>query len=183
MFGSPVYCLRSHAMSDLPAEYIKNRVDDQIAWYDGKASFNKKRFHFLLVTVIVAGGLVPVCTLIGNIVGADYKPPMQVLIASLGALVAILGSVVAVMRYQEQWLQYRSTSESLKYEKFMYLNSAGHYDVENSFKLFVERIEGLMGRERVQWGNRGSNQQPSLMPETRSGGGSDNAAFGDKARN
>lgn len=170
-------------MSDLSAEYIKSRVDDQINWYDRKASFNKKRFHVLLITVIVAGGLVPVFTLVGNVISEPYKSAMQVLIALLGAMVAILGSVVAVMRYQELWLQYRATSESLKYEKFMYLNSAGQYDVQNPFKVFVERCEGIMGRERVQWGNRGSNQQPSLMPEIgKTGGGSDRApaAAGEK---
>ena len=43
-----------------PDEYIKDRVDDQIAWYDRKSGSNKKWFIIFQITTLVASASVPV---------------------------------------------------------------------------------------------------------------------------
>ena len=50
-----------------------------------------------------------------------------------------------------QWIEYRSTCESLKHEKFLFLSGAEPYCEENSYHLLVQRVEGLISKENSEW--------------------------------
>lgn len=55
-------------------------------------------------------------------------------------------------RYQENWLLYRSTEESLKREKFLFLNNAGNYsNLDNDIKnrTLVESVEAVLLSETL----------------------------------
>ena len=73
------------------------------------------------------------------------------LVAILGALVAILASVLSLNQFQENWIEYRTTCESLKHEKFLFLTNTQPYDEDEPFGLFVQRIENLISKENSNW--------------------------------
>ena len=59
-------------------------------------------------------------------------------------------------RYQENWLLYRSTEESLKREKFLFLNNAGNYsNLDNDIKnrTLVESVEAVLLSETLVFFN------------------------------
>jgi hypothetical protein len=101
-------------------DYIKIRLDDQINWYERKSALNKKCFRFCQVSQLV---LATVVTLSGtiNLLGYSYG---DLLSPVLGALIAIIASLLGLYKYQELWIEYRTVTESLKHEKFMFLTKS-----------------------------------------------------------
>ena len=70
----------------------------------------------------------------------------------------ILGAEVVVVeaqqayQYHKNWITYRSTAESLKHEKYLYLARADAYaHSKNLLRLLAERIEGLISQEHARW--------------------------------
>ncbi|AXT59670.1 DUF4231 domain-containing protein [Aquimarina sp. AD10] len=129
-------------------EYLKERVEVQIRWYDKKSAKNKKLHFTIQGCVIVFSSLIPFFSGFSKN-GPDY---INYVIGSLGMLVAILAGISALVKYHEKWVKYRTTSESLKHEKFMYLTRSGHYkDEKNYFNVFVGRVEALISSENSTW--------------------------------
>jgi Protein of unknown function (DUF4231) len=55
-------------------------------------------------------------------------------------------------QYHKNWITYRSTAESLKHEKYLYLARADAYaHSKNPLRLLAERIEGLISQEHARW--------------------------------
>jgi hypothetical protein len=128
-------------------DYIENRLDGQINWYDKKSSWNQswhKRLRFL---EILAAASIPFLT--GYI--TDSTPDMKIVVGGLGVLIAVSTGVVALFKFQEHWLQYRTTAESLKHHKYLYLTKTAPYNNENAFNLLVESVEGLISKENSNW--------------------------------
>lgn len=69
----------------------------------------------------------------------------------LAVLIAIISGVVTLYKFQENWIEYRTISETLKHEKFLFLTKTAPYDEEDSFHALVERIEGLISKENSTW--------------------------------
>ncbi len=70
----------------------------------------------------------------------------------LGALVAIMEGLQHVHQFQYNWISYRSTCESLKHEKYLYLAKAGPYAAAaNADRLLAERVESLISQEHSKW--------------------------------
>lgn len=128
-------------------EYLKNRLDDQINWYDRKSSQHQGWYKRLRVIEILAAASIPFLT--GYI--TDSNPDMKIVVGGLGVIIAVSSSIVALGKYQEHWLQYRTTAESLKHHKYLYLTKTAPYDKDNSFNLLVESIEGLISKENSNW--------------------------------
>lgn len=127
-------------------EYIKERLEDQIKWYDDKSQRCQKYFKRLRGTVIVLGALIPT-------LGAFSAPVYMMSIA--GSLIVIIEGFLSFNKYHEQWIEYRSICETLKHEKFMFYTQTGvyHQKNENLFKLLVERVESIISKETVNWAN------------------------------
>ena len=64
-------------------EYLRDRVDHQIAWYDRKSASNKKGFIGFQVITLLASTSIPVFSIVSDVMWARV-------------LVAILGSATAV---------------------------------------------------------------------------------------
>ena len=72
----------------------------------------------------------------------------------LGVIVVILESMQGLYQFQQNWTSYRSTSERLKHERFLWLAKAGPYkDPESPTleSLFAERVEALISTEHAKW--------------------------------
>ena len=127
-------------------QYLQERVEDQITWYGEKSQLNKKWFKFLRITEIVGAAIIPFLAGIGSSI-----PYYSVIIGTLGVIIAISAGVSAVYKFHENWLEYRTTSETLKHEKYLFQTKCRPYDQEDSFSLLVQRVEGLISKENSQW--------------------------------
>ena len=70
----------------------------------------------------------------------------------LSIILAIITAALKTFKFQEIWINYRTTAETLKKEKFHYDAGAIEYaDAENKEQLFIERVEALISRENTLW--------------------------------
>ncbi len=136
-----------------PDEYIKDRVDDQIAWYDRKSGSNKKWFIIFQITTLVASASVPVFAIFSGDMWA------RVLVAMLGSATAITTGIVSLYQFREHWIEYRTTAESLKHEKYLYQTSTEPYVGDGAFSMLVERVEALVSQENTAWQQRLKTQK------------------------
>lgn len=130
-----------------PEEYLKQRLDDQIDWYDKKSQWNQRWFKRLRVVEILLATCVPFLV--------AYVTPdtgyLKVIVGVMGILVALASGSVTLYKFQENWIEYRTTAETLKHEKYLYLTESAPYDGKQAFRLLVERAESLMSKENTSW--------------------------------
>ena len=119
------------------------RLEDQIAWYDKKSTQNQRTFKQLKVVQLASAAGIPV------LAGTSVTPWVTGL---LGALIVALEGIQQLNQYQQNWVTYRSTCESLRHEKYLYLANAGPYtDPAQAHALLADRIESLVSQEHAQW--------------------------------
>lgn len=134
-------------------EYIKDRLDDQIQWYDNKSQHHQKWYKKLKILELGAGFLIPIFT--------TLKPSyFEAWISALSGLILLSEGLIALYSHQSNWIDYRRTSKLLKHEKFMHSTGTGVYsNEENPFKLLVERVETLISSENINWANMETNRK------------------------
>lgn len=127
--------------------YIKERLDEQIEWYDNKSKDSQNKFKLSKYFVISASAIIPF------LVNLNIESIIiRVAVSLLGIVITISESIVSLNKYNENWIEYRTVCETLKHEKYMYLNRSGVYsDEENRFTFFVERVESIISQENVNW--------------------------------
>lgn len=130
------------------AEYLEQRLEDQIGWYDTKSQQAQGRFKKVRVIELVAAIAIPFVAGVATVNTITY---LQWVIAVLGVVVAVTAALVGLYDWQENWINYRSTAEMLKHEKYVYLTRVKPYDGEDAFALLVERVEGLVSTEHSKW--------------------------------
>ena len=143
-------------------EYIQSRVDDQIKWYDGKSRQSQRAYKWLRVYEIMAAAMIPF------LAGYIETHVVKLSIGLIGVTVSLVSGVLALYKFQENWVQYRSTSEALNCEKHLYLAQAPPYDTEHAFLLFVQKVESLISKENAGWmqyvstpvGNKSGSSNP-----------------------
>ena len=128
-----------------PDQYLKHRVDDQLNWYSKKSTANKNWHFRLQLITLVAAALVPVVSLSLTEAGG------RILVAIIGSIAAIAAGVVALYQFRDLWIDYRSTAERLKYEKYLFLTGSEPYANSNCFSLFVNRVENTILQENRGW--------------------------------
>jgi hypothetical protein len=125
------------------AGYAWERLEDQLAWYERKSAHHKDWFQRLKVLQIVFAAAIPVAA--GT--GASAW-----ITGSLGASIVVFEGFQQLFQFQQNWVGYRATAESLKHEKHLYLSRAGHYrEVARPDVLLAERVEGLVSQEHSAW--------------------------------
>jgi len=126
--------------------YLEERLETQINWYDSKSQSNQHWFKNLRSAEISCAALIPF------IAGFSESIPYgQIVIGVLGVIIAICAGLSGLNKYQENWLTYRTTCETLRHEKYLFLTGCSPYNGEESFRKFVERVEGLISKENSQW--------------------------------
>jgi hypothetical protein len=129
-----------------PDDYVKLRLQNEIDWYDRKSAVNKTCFKWLSIVEVISASIIPF--LAGY---ADYGVSIKVIIGFLGALIAVLAAIKGLLQLQKNWIDYRTTCESLKKEKFLFLTGTEPYGNEHSFKVLVQRVEALISKENTDW--------------------------------
>jgi hypothetical protein len=120
-----------------------DRLEDQLGWYDRKSNSSQRVFKRLKVLQLAAAACVPVAASVDAAVWIT---------GGLGALVVVVEGIQQLGQYQQNWMNYRSTCEALKHEKYLYLADAGQYHgAEEPERMLAERIEGLVSQEHAKW--------------------------------
>lgn len=129
-----------------PREYIDERLNEQINWYDNKSIKSQKKYKCIKIWQIISTALIPF--LAGLVDKSDW---FLFCISILGVLVTILEGYSTLGKFHEHWIEYRRICETLNHEKFMFLTNAGVYSGTNDFPLFVERVESIISQENLNW--------------------------------
>ena len=127
-------------------EYLKDRLEDQLQWYDKSSQHNQKYFKRLRLLEIISAALIPFLSGV-----SENIPYFSWLVGGLGVLIAVSAATSALFKYHENWIGYRTTAAQLKHEKFAYLTNTIPYDNEDKFDLLVERVEALISKENSAW--------------------------------
>jgi flagellar biosynthesis GTPase FlhF len=129
-------------------DYITARLDDQIKWYGEKSAFNKSRYRICQIIIIIAGGIIPLINLTAT--GDWWQHAALISSAILGSIITIITAFTQMEKYLETWILYRTTEESLRREKFLFINESGEYSnlIEvNRNRHLVEKVEALLSTE------------------------------------
>jgi hypothetical protein len=127
------------------ADPIMERLEDQIAWYDRKSRVNQRVYKRIKIVEILAAAIIPFLAVLKLPIGA-------IVTGGLGVLITVLEGMLHLNQYQQNWIAYRSTCESLKHEKYTYLGKASPYaNVPDPHALLAERIESLVSQEHAKW--------------------------------
>jgi hypothetical protein len=128
---------------DPAATAAQQRLDEQIAWYDGKSRHNQRWFKRLKISQIVIAAAIPAAA--GAHVGSAW-------LGVAGALIVVLEGLQQLQQYQQNWTTYRATCERLKHERHLYAAAAGPYaGAARPGALLAERVEGLVSQEHAAW--------------------------------
>ena len=131
-----------------PEQYIQQRLTSQQKWYSKNSGWNKKIFILIQTILIILASLVTAI----SVIKWEY---LNYVTAILGALIAILTGVLSLNKYQDNWIEYRSASEALKREFFLFETNCAPYDIQDSFPLLVERVENILATQNLQWNEKG----------------------------
>lgn len=135
---------------------IVARLEDQIAWYDRKSMSCQRIFKRIKTIEIVAAALIPF------LAAAKELPWSPWLTGGLGVMITVFVGILQLGQYQQNWITYRSTCESLNHEKYLYLGKAGTYaSSPDAHALLAERVESLVSQEHAKWASA-QQAQPKI---------------------
>lgn len=119
-----------------------DRLEDQLGWYDRKSVAAQQAYKRVKLSQLVVGAAVPVFA------GLQVSAALT---ATLAAFVVVAEGAQQLYQWQTNWVLYRSTAETLKHEKYLYLAAAGPYSTEDRQRVLAERLEGLVSQEHAKW--------------------------------
>jgi hypothetical protein len=139
-----------------------DRLEDQLAWYDAKATKNRVWYQSLKVVQIVVAAAIPVVAAAGA---------SAAIAGAMGAVIVVLEGLQQLFQFQPNWVAFRGTAEALKREKHLFSAGAGIYaDAERADALLAEQVEALISRETAAWastrvdGDVSKRDSPSATP-------------------
>lgn len=142
------------------SEYLKNRIDDQISWYEKKSRGNKNWYRRLRIVSIAIALSIPILT---SLIGSEKieEDTLKIIIAVAGATIGLIEGLMGLNKYHDLWSTYRMAAEKLKYHRYLFEAGAAPYDGEDSFQVFVKNAEDIMASERAGWQQSSKQAAPS----------------------
>ncbi|MDR3572585.1 MAG: DUF4231 domain-containing protein [Anaerolineaceae bacterium] len=126
--------------------YFKERLDREIKWHND-ISVSERHWYLRYKTgEIFLAASIPVLTAF-----ATEALWIKVLMNLFAVALAFVGGVSRLWKFQENWMNYRVTCESLKREKYLYLSKVGAYNADNAFSTLVQQVEMILSKENTQW--------------------------------
>jgi hypothetical protein len=145
--------MSTEATRALETDPIMERLEDQIGWYDRKSMTNQRYFRRIKIIEIAATALIP-------FLAAFSYSRMMLVTGGLGVVITVLEGMLHLNQYPQNWLAYRSTCESLKHEKYVYLGKAA--PCENARTRCWRKGSNPWSRRNTRNGHRCSSR--SLNP-------------------
>lgn len=125
------------------SNYIKERIDPQVVWYDKKSKSYKRYFFLGNIFILVTSTLIPFFISFE----ADY---FKYIIGFMGVLITVVTGMLNLFGFYQKWLLYRTTSEKLKSEKHILNLMADRLDEDEQFE-YVQKLEGIIMNENQTW--------------------------------
>lgn len=125
------------------------RLNDQLELYDEKSGSKQRWYKRIKSAQLVMASSIPVFSLVGIAWG-------RLITAVLGAGVVILEGIQQLGQFNDLWINYRSTVERLKHEKYLFLAGSGPYRglaMGEALTLLAERVEEQVSTEHAKWIN------------------------------
>lgn len=141
-------------MNVTPEDYIKSRLEDQISWYSRKSSMNQRMYKRLQLVTIIFSASIPFISAYSA--QSEY---IQIIVGLAGVSIAAITALNGLYKYQENWLAYRTTSESLKHQKYLFLTGTEPYHDEQAFNMLVQNVEMTISKENSTWSKQMTKQQ------------------------
>ncbi|MFC1569790.1 DUF4231 domain-containing protein [bacterium] len=135
-------------------DYLRNRLDDQIQWYDKKSISSQKAYKRIRSMEIIFAALIPLLSVI-----SVYEGLIKIIIALLGTAIVIFAGINGMNKYQELWIGYRTTTETLKHHKYLFEAQCTPYNKNDAFVRLVENVEAIISREHSNWSSMIKDQQ------------------------
>jgi Protein of unknown function (DUF4231) len=114
-------------MTENELNYVNDRVDQQIGYFDSGAMHNQKWYRRLKVTSIVCNVLTTLIIGISFTVPDAYKIAMGITALVLSTLVLATYQCEEFYNFGAKWEKFRLVAEQLKSEKYLCLSSVGRY--------------------------------------------------------
>ena len=129
-------------------EYLENRVMDQINWYDKKSSLAQRYYKIYQIIEIISATCIPILAAYAK--KSDW---ILLIIAILGGIITVVESITRLYKFHENWIEYRTTSELLKYHRYLFLTESAPYNNsdETLENFFVRNIESIISSENNTW--------------------------------
>ncbi len=145
------------------SSYLKDRYQDQVQWYDAKASRNQKIYRRCQWALIGLSAVTP--ALVGLKVEFVIAGFSHSLAIYTSVAVAVLSASLKTFKFQENWINYRTTCETLRKEKYLFeAGLQGYGKSPDREALFVNRVEALISRENTLWLSAQKNPEEDESP-------------------
>lgn len=128
-------------------KYLSERLDTQIQWYDNKSVKSQKKYKLMRAMEIVFAACIPLLSSLPN----SFDVTTKIVIAVLGTTIVILAGINTLNKYQELWISYRTTAETLKHHKFLFITGTFPYNRDDNFSQLVENVEAIISKENSNW--------------------------------
>lgn len=126
-------------------EYLDGRYNKQMHWYAEKARFNRKVYHGLQTLIVTFSVVIPTLVIIG-------EGWLRWFVVIPSGIVAIGTTLLQTFNFHENWINYRTTRETLRKEiHYSKAKLFGYNKAEDPKALFVERVEAVISRENTCW--------------------------------
>lgn len=134
------------------SEYLSNRLVDQMNWYDKKSIETQKKYKELRRIEIISAAVIPFLS--GFVSLKIYSIPIiQIMVGFIGVGLAVVAGLLALNNYQELWIKYRTTSELLKHQLFLFQTKTSPYtgNEQERFNNLVFNTESVLSNENFEW--------------------------------
>jgi hypothetical protein len=105
---------------------------------------NKRWFISLRTVEIASAATVPFLS------GFASHPSIGATVGIIGIIITLCAGVTHLCQFQERWIEYRTTAEALKKEKFLFVTKQSPttpVTTGDAFPILVQRIETVVSKE------------------------------------
>lgn len=129
-------------------DYIKTRVDNQISWYDKKSLSCQWKYKIFQIIEIVLAACIPLLSAY-----SQNSLIISIIIGCFGALITIIESITKLCKWHENWIEYRTTCELLRYQKYLFETKSAPYnnEPETTENIFIRNVENIISSENNKW--------------------------------
>ena len=127
-------------------EYIANRLDPQIAWYEAKARKAKNGYWWLTIIQFAGTALVPVL----NSLSAFDRNFLFVSSGS-AACAAFATGFLVLQRPMEHWIRYRNAATMLGSYRTRHTYRTKPFDESDADRLLIDMVEHEIATENDTW--------------------------------
>jgi hypothetical protein len=116
-----------------------DRLEERMANLDAESEINKRLYQYLKLLQLIAAAST-------TVLAAASAPPLWT--ATIAALIVVLEGVQQLFHYHDRWLSFRTTCETLRRERTLFLVRADPYrSDQESLPMLAMRVEMVLADE------------------------------------